>query len=82
MTRKRSRSKPAKNAAKLQNTKPVTPSSGPEAGNQKMGVEISQYIFAFELLKHYPTVRSFMIKQPMKRSFGDTVKELFGSTKK
>lgn len=43
---------------------------------------ISQYVFTFELIRHYPTIRSFMVKQPLKRSFKDSMQELFGGTKK
>lgn len=43
---------------------------------------MSQYFFTFELIKQYPTTRSFIIKAPMKRSFKDTVGELFGGNKK
>jgi|WetSurMetagenome_2_1015567.scaffolds.fasta_scaffold80731_3 hypothetical protein len=43
---------------------------------------ITQYIFTFELIRHYPTVRSFIVKQPLKRSFKDTMSELFGGNKK
>ncbi|MFN7991758.1 MAG: hypothetical protein U0R44_06405 [Candidatus Micrarchaeia archaeon] len=42
----------------------------------------SEYIFAFELLRQYPNLRSFIIKQPLKKSFKDTVGELFGGKKK
>jgi hypothetical protein len=44
--------------------------------------EISEYVFSFELLKHYPTIRSFIIKQPLKRSWSDGMMELFGGKKK
>jgi len=43
---------------------------------------ISQYFFTFELIKQYPTTRSFIVKQPLKRSFKDTFGELFGGNKK
>lgn len=43
---------------------------------------ITQYIFTFELIRQYPTVRSFIVKQPLKRSFRDAVSELFGGNKK
>ncbi len=43
---------------------------------------ISQYVFTFELIKQYPTVRAFIVKQPLKRSFNDTLAEFFGSNKK
>jgi len=43
---------------------------------------ITQYIFTFELIRQYPTVRSFIVKQPLKHSFKDTVSELFGGNKK
>ena len=42
----------------------------------------TQYIFTFELIRQYPTIRSFIVKQQLKRSFGDTVSELIGGSKK
>jgi hypothetical protein len=44
--------------------------------------EMSTYIFTFELMKQYPTVRSFIIKQPLRKSFRDTFSELLGGAKK
>ncbi len=59
---------------------------GPEAGSRKHGAteepQMSQYIFTFELIRQYPTVRSFLVKQPLKRSFSDTFSELLGGNKK
>jgi hypothetical protein len=43
---------------------------------------MSQYVFTFELIRQYPTVRSFLVKQPLKRSFADTFSELLGGNKK
>jgi hypothetical protein len=43
---------------------------------------ISTYFFTFELIKQYPTTRSFIVKMPLKRSFKDTFGELFGGNKK
>ncbi|MEW6035745.1 MAG: hypothetical protein AB1529_03975 [Candidatus Micrarchaeota archaeon] len=60
--------------------------SGPEAGSRRRDAaeepQMSQYIFTFELIRHYPTVRSFLVKQPLKRSFSDTFSELLGGNKK
>ena len=39
---------------------------------------MSQYIFTFEVIKQYPTVRSYIIKQPLRRSFKDAFSELLG----
>jgi len=33
------------------------------------------YIYAFEILHQYPTVRTFIVRGPLKRSFMDTVTE-------
>ena len=44
--------------------------------------QMSEYYFNFELVKQYPHVRSFIIKQPLKRSLGDTFAELLGGSKK
>lgn len=43
---------------------------------------MSTYVFTFELTRQYPTVRSFMVKQPLKRSFFDNFSELLGGSKK
>lgn len=40
-------------------------------------VEIKGYFFAFEILKQYPYTRSYIVKAPMKKSFKDTISELF-----
>lgn len=40
-------------------------------------VEIKEYFFAFEILKQYPYTRSYIVKAPMKKSFKDTISELF-----
>ncbi len=42
---------------------------------------LSEYIFTFELLRHYPTVRSFIIKQPLKHSMRDSILELLAGKK-
>jgi hypothetical protein len=44
--------------------------------------QMSEYYFNFELVKQYPHVRSFIIKQPLKRSLGDMLTELLGGSKK
>ena len=49
---------------------------------QEEKAEISEYFFTFELLKQYPTVRSFIIKAPLKRSFRDSFSELLSGGKK
>lgn len=79
--RKRKRSAPPRRAQKVQ------PASAPRAaqpagGGTEPGAVPSTYIFTFELIRHYPTTRSFIVKQPLKRSFKDTVSELFGGNKK
>ncbi len=48
-------------------------------GNQ---TEMSQYIFTFELLRQYPNVRTYMLKQPLQKSFKDQVSELLGGKKR
>lgn len=44
--------------------------------------QMSEYYFSFDLIKKYPHVRSFIVKQPLKRSLGDTLTELLGGSKK
>ncbi len=44
--------------------------------------EMSQYIFTFELLRQYPNVRTYMLKQPLQKSFKDQVSELLGGKKR
>ncbi|MFH0885201.1 MAG: hypothetical protein V1861_05830 [Candidatus Micrarchaeota archaeon] len=72
MTR-RNRRKKGKNAVS-------PPSQGAETPTTE--ATISQYFFTFELIKQYPTTRSFIVKQPLKRSFKDSFGELFGGNKK
>lgn len=50
-----------------------------EGGHQ---AEMSQYIFTFELLRQYPNVRTYMLKQPLQKSFKDQVSELLGGKKR
>jgi hypothetical protein len=64
------------------NRKQETANPAQEAEGAGQEAPITQYIFTFELIRHYPTVRSFIVKQPLKRSFKDTVSELFGGNKK
>ncbi|MFH1520933.1 MAG: hypothetical protein ABID61_04765 [Candidatus Micrarchaeota archaeon] len=42
---------------------------------------LSDYVFAFELTKPYPTIRSYIIKQPLKKQVKDILFELFGAGK-
>lgn len=42
---------------------------------------LSDYIFAFELTRPYPTVRSYLLKQPLKKPVKDILFELFGTGK-
>ncbi len=40
-------------------------------------VVIKEYFFAFEIIKKYPYSRSYVLKAPLKKSFKDTISELF-----
>ncbi|MBU0526860.1 hypothetical protein KKE92_00105 [Candidatus Micrarchaeota archaeon] len=40
-------------------------------------VVIKEYFFAFEIIKMYPYTRSYVLKAPLKKSFKDTISELF-----
>ncbi len=40
-------------------------------------VVIKEYFFAFEIIKKYPYTRSYVLKAPLKKSFKDTISELF-----
>jgi len=35
--------------------------------------------FNFEIIRHYPIVRAFSIKKPLKKSFMDSITDLLGS---
>jgi len=37
---------------------------------------VKEHIFEFEILRHYPAVRSFVVKKPLKQSLGETLFEL------
>lgn len=87
MSRKRKRKSGAYAASQMRSNEAGNRKQ--ETGNPAQGAEspgedspITQYLFTFELIRHYPTVRSFIVKQPLKRSFKDTVSELFGGNKK
>ncbi len=53
--------------------------SQPAAGGEQ---QVSQYIFAFEMLRQYPNVRAYIIKQPLQKSFKDQIGELLGGKKR
>jgi hypothetical protein len=78
MSPKRRKGRPAQAAADPREA--GAPEQGQDAAGA--GAAPTQYIFTFELIRHYPTVRSFLVKQRLKRSFGDTVSEFFGGNKK
>lgn len=44
---------------------------------KKEQVEIKEYFFAFEVMRQYPPSRSYVLKAPLKKSFKDTLAELF-----
>lgn len=48
-----------------------------EDTEKKEEIEIKECFFAFEVVKQYPYSRSYIIKAPLKKSFKDTVSELF-----
>ncbi len=60
--------------------RPVESATAAAAGGQQ--TEMSQYIFTFELLRQYPNVRTYMLKQPLQKSFKDQVSELLGGKKR
>jgi hypothetical protein len=43
--------------------------------------EPAEYIYAFELLRHYPSTRSYIFKKPLKTSMGTAMMELFFGSK-
>jgi hypothetical protein len=44
---------------------------------------VVRYIFSFEILRHYPHNRSYILKAPLKRSMKDSIFELIsGGSKK
>ncbi|MBD3210643.1 hypothetical protein GF318_04655 [Candidatus Micrarchaeota archaeon] len=36
----------------------------------------AEYVYSFELTKHYPSSRSYLLKKPLKKSFRDSAVEL------
>jgi hypothetical protein len=89
MSRKRKRRPPAASGDMTGQGGGGIAEAGPQAQGGMQGADSTgegsqptQYIFTFELIRHYPTVRSFLVKQRLKRSFGDTVSEFFGGNKK
>lgn len=67
---------------------PEAPAGGAEqpgaggAGRPDAGTYQADYIFAFEVVHQYPNLRSFIVKRPLKRSFMDSLTELFDGSKK
>jgi hypothetical protein len=55
--------------------------SRPE-GKSGRQAEMSQYIFTFELLRQYPNLRAYIMKQPLQKSFKDQIGELLGGKKR
>jgi hypothetical protein len=42
---------------------------------------LSDYVFSFELIKQYPSLRSYIIKRQLKKSLNDSILELFTNMK-
>jgi hypothetical protein len=38
---------------------------------------MAEHVFTFELVRHYPYVRSYILKKPLKRPVTDVISELF-----
>ena len=46
---------------------------------KKEDVEMQEYVYSFEIIRHYPSTRSFIMKAPLKSSIkGTFVDLLFG----
>jgi hypothetical protein len=43
---------------------------------------LSDYVFTFELIRQYPTTRSYLLKKSLKKSFSDSFSDLFGFKQK
>jgi hypothetical protein len=59
---------------------PVSPAQAPirpEPAEPKR-----EYIYSFELMRQFSSVRSFIFKKQLTKSMADTFMELFGSSKK
>ncbi len=56
--------------------------SQPAGAESAQQAEMSQYVFSFELLRQYPNVRSYIIKQQLNKSFKDQLGELLGGKKR
>lgn len=44
--------------------------------NPDKEVQMTEYIYTFEFIRHYPSTRSFIVKKPLKTSMGATLKGL------
>jgi hypothetical protein len=55
-----------------------------DAGAPAAGVRENRpdYIYVFEILHQYPSIRSFISKRPLKRSFMDSIMEMLVGTEK
>ncbi len=70
------------NGGREQQARKAGKSSSAQAAAGVNQTEMSQYIFTFELLRQYPNVRTYMLKQPLQKSFKDQVSELLGGKKR
>jgi hypothetical protein len=52
------------------------------ARKRKEEVEVMEYFYSFELLRHYPHTRSFILKRALKSSMKDALADLILGTKK
>ncbi len=43
---------------------------------------MAEHVFTFEFIRHYPHVRSYIIKKPLKRPVADVISELFTGRKR
>jgi hypothetical protein len=43
---------------------------------KKEDIQMTEYIYTFDFIKHYPNRRSFIVKKPLKTSMGATLKTL------
>jgi len=53
-------------------------SENAEGGREKK----PDYIYTFEIVHQYPSIRSFISKRPLKRSFMDGIMEMLVGTEK
>ena len=53
-----------------------------KTAQKKEDAEMLEYVYSFELMRHYPSTRSYLMKNPLKPSLKGTFTELIFGKKR